>query len=154
MVILTTVISQEESGRTTVFRQEQRSNGCVQLYLYLPGLNLTVFKHFLISCLFFSSEDFTDGKAALLKLLIDAEAAGSSAAIQLASFKDAIEDEFSVSVVQFSHPSTWYSARNKIGSWNFFFQLSSVNLGIGTVFQRQDPNHTTERTFTGKAGRF
>lgn len=73
---------------------------------YLPGLNLTVFKDFLISCLFFSSEDFTDGKAALLKLLIDAEAAGSSAAIQLASFKDAVEDEFSVSVVQFSHPST------------------------------------------------
>ncbi|KAM9720021.1 protein BCAP-like isoform 2-T2 [Menidia menidia] len=34
------------------------------------------------------------GKRLFLKLLIDAEAAASSAAIQLASFKDAMEDEF------------------------------------------------------------
>ncbi|XP_017281415.1 outer dense fiber protein 2 [Kryptolebias marmoratus] len=40
------------------------------------------------------SEDFPDGRTSLLKLLIDAEVAGNSAAIQLASFKDAIEDEF------------------------------------------------------------
>lgn len=63
------------------------------------------FKHLFISCLLFSSEDFTDGKISLLKLLTDAEAAGSSAAIQLASFKDAIEDEFAVRFVEFSHPS-------------------------------------------------
>ncbi|KAM6918435.1 protein BCAP-like isoform 2-T2 [Xenentodon cancila] len=38
--------------------------------------------------------DITDGKSTFLKLLIDAEAAANSAAIQLVSFKDAIENEF------------------------------------------------------------
>ncbi|XP_061587135.1 outer dense fiber protein 2-like isoform X1 [Cololabis saira] len=36
----------------------------------------------------------TDGKSTFLKLLIDSEAAANSAAIQLVSFKDAIENEF------------------------------------------------------------
>ncbi|XP_041848546.1 outer dense fiber protein 2-like isoform X2 [Melanotaenia boesemani] len=38
--------------------------------------------------------DFPDGKSPLLKLLIDAEGAANSAAIQLVSFKDALEEEF------------------------------------------------------------
>lgn len=64
-----------------------------------------------------------DGTTTLQKLLVDAEAAGNSAAIQLASFKDAIEDEFAVSFVQFSHPSTWFSARHKIGSRHIFLAV-------------------------------
>ncbi|XP_035527285.1 outer dense fiber protein 2-like isoform X1 [Morone saxatilis] len=38
--------------------------------------------------------DFLDGKSPFLKILMDAEAAANSAAIQLVSFKDAMEDEF------------------------------------------------------------
>ncbi|XP_040911593.1 outer dense fiber protein 2-like [Toxotes jaculatrix] len=38
--------------------------------------------------------DFARGKSPFLKTLIDAEAAANSAAIQLVSFKDAMEDEF------------------------------------------------------------
>ncbi|TKS79672.1 Outer dense fiber protein 2 84 kDa outer dense fiber protein [Collichthys lucidus] len=38
--------------------------------------------------------DFTDRKSPFLKILVDAEAAANSAAIQLVSFKDAMEDEF------------------------------------------------------------
>ncbi|XP_028448751.1 outer dense fiber protein 2 isoform X2 [Perca flavescens] len=38
--------------------------------------------------------DFAYGKSPLLKTLMDAEAAANSAAIQLVSFKDAIEDDF------------------------------------------------------------
>ncbi|XP_051258328.1 outer dense fiber protein 2-like isoform X2 [Dicentrarchus labrax] len=38
--------------------------------------------------------DFVDGKSPFLKILMDAEAAANSAAIQLVSFKDAMEDEF------------------------------------------------------------
>ncbi|XP_029309715.1 LOW QUALITY PROTEIN: outer dense fiber protein 2-like [Cottoperca gobio] len=39
--------------------------------------------------------DFAQGKSPFLKTLMDAEAAANSAAIQLVSFKDAMEDEFS-----------------------------------------------------------
>ncbi|KAK5919718.1 hypothetical protein CgunFtcFv8_023589 [Champsocephalus gunnari] len=39
--------------------------------------------------------DSADGKSPFLKTLMDAEAAANSAAIQLVSFKDAMEDEFS-----------------------------------------------------------
>ncbi|XP_041805171.1 outer dense fiber protein 2-like [Chelmon rostratus] len=38
--------------------------------------------------------DLADGKSPFLKILTDAEAAANSAAIQLVSFKDAMEDEF------------------------------------------------------------
>ncbi|XP_073346608.1 outer dense fiber protein 2-like [Pagrus major] len=38
--------------------------------------------------------DYADGKSPFLKILTDAEAAANSAAIQLVSFKDAMEDEF------------------------------------------------------------
>ncbi|TMS09932.1 Outer dense fiber protein 2 [Larimichthys crocea] len=38
--------------------------------------------------------DFADRKSPFLKILVDAEAAANSAAIQLVSFKDAMEDEF------------------------------------------------------------
>ncbi|XP_038573674.1 protein BCAP-like isoform X3 [Micropterus salmoides] len=38
--------------------------------------------------------DFADGKSPFLKILMDAEAAANSAAVQLVSFKDAMEDEF------------------------------------------------------------
>uniref|UniRef100_A0A3B4YVR5 Outer dense fiber protein 2-like n=1 Tax=Seriola lalandi dorsalis TaxID=1841481 RepID=A0A3B4YVR5_SERLL len=38
--------------------------------------------------------DFASGKSPFLKILMDAEAAANSAAIQLVSFKDAMEDEF------------------------------------------------------------
>ncbi|KAM9349101.1 outer dense fiber protein 2-like [Symphorus nematophorus] len=38
--------------------------------------------------------DFANGRSPFLKILTDAEAAANSAAIQLVSFKDAIEDEF------------------------------------------------------------
>uniref|UniRef100_UPI0037E87FCD outer dense fiber protein 2-like n=1 Tax=Semicossyphus pulcher TaxID=241346 RepID=UPI0037E87FCD len=38
--------------------------------------------------------EFADGKSHFLKILTDAEAAANSAAIQLVSFKDAMEDEF------------------------------------------------------------
>ncbi|MED6284980.1 hypothetical protein CHARACLAT_024386, partial [Characodon lateralis] len=39
-------------------------------------------------------ENFTNGRSHFLKVLIDAEAAASAAAIQLVAFKDAMEDEF------------------------------------------------------------
>ncbi|KAF3858112.1 hypothetical protein F7725_011313 [Dissostichus mawsoni] len=42
-----------------------------------------------------TSTDSADGKSPFLKTLMDAEAAANSAAIQLVSFKDAMEDEFS-----------------------------------------------------------
>ncbi|KAM4557374.1 outer dense fiber protein 2-like isoform 1-T1 [Fundulus diaphanus] len=42
-------------------------------------------------------ENFTNGKSPFLKVLIDAEAAASAAAIQLVAFKDAVEDEFAAS---------------------------------------------------------
>ncbi|KAI3374838.1 hypothetical protein L3Q82_021379 [Scortum barcoo] len=41
-----------------------------------------------------SHSDFADGKSPLLTILKDAEAAANSAAIQLVSFKDAMEDQF------------------------------------------------------------
>lgn len=48
-------------------------------------------------CLFFFSHpDFTSGKSPFLKILTDAEAAANAAAIQLVSFKDAMEGELSV----------------------------------------------------------
>ena len=46
----------------------------------------------------FSRGDYADGKSPFLKILMDAEAAANSAAIHLVSFKDAMEDEFAVSI--------------------------------------------------------
>lgn len=44
----------------------------------------------------FSPEKFTNGKSSFLKVLFDAEAAASAAAIHLVAFKDAMEGEFAV----------------------------------------------------------
>lgn len=62
--------------------------------------NLTDLKNLLccfLFCLFvFSDADFASGKSPFLKILTDAEAAANAAAIQLVSFKDAMEGELSV----------------------------------------------------------
>lgn len=51
---------------------------------------------FLFLNLVFSPENFSSGKSPFLKVLIDAEAASSAAAIQLVAFKDAVDNEFAV----------------------------------------------------------
>lgn len=56
---------------------------------------------FLPPCLPFSHGEFANGKSPFLTILMDAEAAANSAAIQLVSFKDAMEDEFAVCLLQF-----------------------------------------------------
>lgn len=53
-------------------------------------------------CLSFSHGEFANGKGPFLKILMDAEAAANSAAIQLVSFKDAMEDEVAVCLLQFN----------------------------------------------------
>lgn len=51
----------------------------------------------LFSCFYFShSGELAGGKSPFLKILMDAEAAANSAAIQLVSFKEAMEEEFAV----------------------------------------------------------
>lgn len=55
------------------------------------------FNHFIFTVMFsFSLGDYAERKSPLLKIFADAEAAANSAAIQLVSFKDALEDEFAV----------------------------------------------------------
>ncbi|KAM4604999.1 uncharacterized protein ACJ7VT_017301 isoform 2-T2 [Polymixia lowei] len=61
----------------------RRSRACSSLYTRTPEVDIN------------SYGDFAEmGKSPLLKTLIKAEAAANSAAIQLMSFKDAMEDEF------------------------------------------------------------
>lgn len=55
----------------------------------------------LSSCFSSSHGGVADGKNPFLKTLIDAEAAANSAAIQLVSFKDAMEDTFAVCYFSF-----------------------------------------------------
>lgn len=50
----------------------------------------------------FSLGDYAERKSPLLKIFADAEAAANSAAIQLVSFKDAMEDEFAVCLLTIS----------------------------------------------------
>lgn len=52
-------------------------------------------------CVSFSHGEFSNGKSPFLKILMDAEAAANSAAIQLVSFKDAMEYEIAVCLLQF-----------------------------------------------------
>ncbi|XP_076601737.1 protein BCAP-like isoform X2 [Chaetodon auriga] len=64
---------------------ERRSRARSSLHMRTPETD--------ISC----HGDLADGKSPFLKILTDAEAAANSAAIQLVSFKDAMEDDFAES---------------------------------------------------------
>lgn len=50
----------------------------------------------LCSNLSFSREDLASGESSFLKILMDAEAAANAASVQLVSFKETLENEYSV----------------------------------------------------------
>lgn len=58
-----------------------------------------IYNLFCLLSLFFSHEDVSSGHSPFLRALMDAEAAAISAAVQLASFKDALENEMPVSLL-------------------------------------------------------
>lgn len=71
------------------------------LNIHSPAATAQVIQSvFLSFCLSFSHGDFASEKSPFLQILKDAEAAANSAAIQLVSFKDAMEDEFAVCSLQ------------------------------------------------------
>lgn len=84
-------------------------------------LNIQPFIHlynFLSPCYSISHRDYASENSPFLKILMDAEAAANSAAVQLVSFKDAMEDEYTVCSLHFFIKIIAWRSRLKVSFWH------------------------------------